>query len=665
VSGAAGLFALAGGVISLIGWGTGVERLTDWGSGIAIKANTAVAFATLGTALVLAAAFPSARLLIRVLGVFAALLGGLTLIEHIASLDFGIDTLLFEEPPGAPATAAPGRMGPPAAVGFLALGTAITLLTAGAKARTASVALGIGVLGLGLLSLVGYWYGAEAMYAIPRISGIAAQTAAMLAVLGSGVIAACPDRQPMRTLCEESDAGIVARRLVPLVIMLPLVVGWLRIRGQQLGYYDSVFGTAMRSVIEAALFTGVSWWGVRALRARDVQKNEALSQLRDSERRLTQTLESMKDADRRKDEFLATLAHELRNPLAPIRNASMVLLSKGLPETRLRWGAEVINRQVEHMARLLEDLLDISRISRNRLELRREWLELAAVVNSALETSRPFIDAGRHKLTIELPPAPIYVDGDPVRLAQVFSNLLNNAAKYTEPEGQLSLTASIEGHDVVVRVRDNGIGIARGMLPRIFDMFAQAPPAMRRAQSGLGIGLSLAKGVIDLHGGRIEAHSAGAGEGSEFIVRLPRVNEGAPAPLKSLPDTTVARRLLVVDDLKDSADSLAVLLTTLGHEVHTAYDGATGLEAAANLRPEAIFLDIGMPVMNGIEVCRRVREAPWGKHLRIIALTGWGQPEDRRRTQEAGFDHHLIKPADATVLAQLLSALPPSHSRTG
>jgi PAS domain S-box-containing protein len=371
---------------------------------------------------------------------------------------------------------------------------------------------------------------------------------------------------------------------------------------------------------------------------------------------------ALKEADRRKDEFLATLAHELRNPLAPIRNAVQILKAKGSPDPELQWGREVIDRQVQVMARLLEDLLDVSRISRNRLNLRKERVELVTVVEAALETSRPVIEAGSHELTVTLPPEPIHLEADPLRLAQVFANLLNNAAKYTEEGGRIQLRAERQGSDVIVSVKDNGIGIIAEMLPRIFDIFAQSPRALLRSPGGLGIGLSLVKGLVELHGGSIEARSEGADRGSEFVVRLPvavatPLPAAAPPKEDEEPKPATKCRILIVDDNQDSADSLAMLLKIKGYEVATAYDGEQAVEAAGTLRPDVVLLDIGMPKLNGYDACWRIRQQPWGQGMFLIALTGWGQEEDRRRTEEAGFNEHMVKPVDPAALMKLLASL--------
>jgi PAS domain S-box-containing protein len=383
-------------------------------------------------------------------------------------------------------------------------------------------------------------------------------------------------------------------------------------------------------------------------------------------------LSQLQEADRRKDEFLATLAHELRNPLAPVRNAVQVLRLQGPDRPELRWGRDVIDRQVGHLTRLIDDLLDISRITRNKLELRKERVELTEVIRGAVETSRPLIEQCGHELTVTLPPEPIHLYADLVRLAQVFMNLLTNAAKYTDRGGRIWLTAELasrerERPEVVVRVKDTGVGIPAEKLPRLFEIFFQVDRSLERSQGGLGIGLSLVRRLVELHGGSVQAHSAGVGKGSEFSVRLPVLAETPkpqPTPERTDDGATKAgtgRRVLVVDDNRDSADSLALLLGLGGNEVQAAYDGLAAVEAAEHFRPEVVLLDIGMPKLNGYDACRRIREQPWGKRMMLIALTGWGQEEDKRRTEEAGFNTHMVKPVDLAALKQLLVSL--SHEQ--
>ncbi len=374
--------------------------------------------------------------------------------------------------------------------------------------------------------------------------------------------------------------------------------------------------------------------------------------------------EALRRADRRKDEFLATLAHELRNPLAPLRNGLELLRCAGDNRPMVERARGLMERQVAQLVRLVDDLLDLSRITRGKLQLRTERVALADVLSAAVETARPSLDGSAHELTVRLPPEPVELRGDATRLAQVFANLLTNAAKYTDRGGRIRLSAERRDGEVVVSVRDSGIGIAAEHLPRLFEMFSQAAPALERSQGGLGIGLALVKGLVQMHGGTVEAHSDGLGHGSEFVVRLPLVVDGgrwavdggedpSSPPTPHHPPPT--RRIVVADDSRDAADSLTLLLRLAGHEVHTTYDGQQAVEAAGRLRPDVILLDIGMPRLNGYEACRRIRQQPWGKAPLLVAITGWGQEDDRRQAAEAGFDRHLTKPVDPIALEKLLS----------
>jgi signal transduction histidine kinase len=367
--------------------------------------------------------------------------------------------------------------------------------------------------------------------------------------------------------------------------------------------------------------------------------------------------QALRSADRRKDEFLATLGHELRNPLAPIMNSLEILkLSGAFEDPRTLQACTVMERQVHHLNRLVDDLLEVSRITRGIIEVKREPLDLSAIVRAAIETSRPVLDHMRHQLIDKLDPQPISVGGDPVRLTQVFANLLNNAAKYTNHGGHITVSTRRDNGDAVVSVKDDGIGIAPGLLSQVFDMFMQVDRSTRRSQGGLGIGLTLVRSLIGMHGGSVEARSDGPGLGSEFIVRLPlladRQIELTPArSVEPLP----ARRILIVDDSRDGGESLAMLLRILGAEVALAHSGRVALECVDSFKPDVVLLDIGMPGMDGYEVARRIRANPENRQISLIALTGWGQDEDRKRSVAAGFNHHLVKPADIDQLRQLLS----------
>jgi CheY-like chemotaxis protein/two-component sensor histidine kinase len=375
--------------------------------------------------------------------------------------------------------------------------------------------------------------------------------------------------------------------------------------------------------------------------------------------------EASREADRRKDEFLATLAHELRNPLAPIRNALEVQRLAGDDRPAVERSRQMMERQLRQMVRLVDDLLDVSRITRGKLELQRERVDLAAVVGSALETSRPLIDASKHQISVSLPQRPLTLEADAVRLAQVVSNLLNNAAKYTPEGGRIWLSAEAEAGSAVIRVRDTGLGIPGEMLGRVFDMFMQMDQSLERAQGGLGIGLTLVKRLVEMHGGTVEAHSDGPGKGSELVVRLPlaageaETDALARAAGDARKQPPPSRRILVVDDNQDSADTLAMLLELHGNEVQVAYDGPEALAAARDFGPEVVFLDIGLPGMDGYEVARQMRAEPLLGKAMLVAQTGWGQEEDKQRALDAGFDHHLTKPVDPAALDGLLASYEP------
>jgi PAS domain S-box-containing protein len=380
--------------------------------------------------------------------------------------------------------------------------------------------------------------------------------------------------------------------------------------------------------------------------------------LRESEARHREANRALQAADRRKDEFLATISHELRNPLAAIRNAVAVLTAPPDPETR--WVSEMVGRQLQHVSRLLEDLLDVSRVAHDKLTLRTERVDLAGIVEAAIETCRPSLDAAGHHLSVAVPPR-TFLRADAIRLSQVFSNLIGNAIKYTAPGGHIDIVGETRGNEVVVSVKDDGIGISAELLPRVFEIFSQGERAFDRTGDGLGLGLSLVKGLLELHDGHVEARSDGPGKGSEFLVYLPLLREGTPEPTVSHPTGRLRvgarNRVLVADDLRDITDSLAIVMRRVGFEVHTAYDGRQALARVEEVRPQVVILDIGMPKIDGYTAARRIRAQPWGKDTTLIALTGWGGKAVQKRTEAAGFDHHLVKPIEPAVLLELLASL--------
>ena len=485
----------------------------------------------------------------------------------------------------------------------------------------------------------------------PTVCAEALRTRQRAVVPDVGACAALKGKDALRAFRE---IGIVAVQSTPLVTRTGRMVGMLSTQWSQVHVPPE-----------------------RDLRNLDILARQAADLI---ERKRNE--EALRQADRRKDEFLATLAHELRNPLAPIRNSLTVMrlagrgagggegdAEPGSAGARIDTAGvrEVMERQVQHLIRLVDDLLDVSRITRGTMPLRREPIELAAVVRDALETCQPLAEGLQHQVTADLPEEPIWLNADPVRLAQVLNNLLNNACKYTDPKGHVWLAAERKGDEVVLRVRDSGRGIPPDRLATVFDMFEQVDRSLEKTQGGLGIGLTLVKRLVELHGGSVLAHSEGPGRGSEFVVRLPALRAipeftdvlretaaARPPPARPAGNGGPARRVLVVDDNVDSADSLALLLQVAGSEARTARDGVEALEAARNFRPDVVFLDIGMPRMNGYDAARRIREEPWGRDMLLVAMTGWGQEEDRRRSKDAGFDAHLVKPADGTEVMRLM-----------
>lgn len=388
--------------------------------------------------------------------------------------------------------------------------------------------------------------------------------------------------------------------------------------------------------------------------------SQDITERRKMEDHLRMLAADLSDADRKKNEFLATLAHELRNPLAPISNAVQILQRNGVAPEAVSAASELLQRQVTHLGRLVDDLLDMSRITSGRIELRLEKTDLNAVVEQAVEAARAQYLGMHHELTVVMPDEPVMLHADATRLTQVLGNLLNNACKFTDEGGRVSLTVERRKGDVEIRVRDNGIGIAADELPRVFEMFTQLDTSVERSRDGLGIGLTLVKNLVEMHEGSISVQSAGRGLGSEFTIRLPLLVESpvsADDASTTTSESTSVRRILVVDDNQDGAASLAMLLQLGGHETFLAHDGQKAIDEAERIRPDVVLLDIGLPGMSGYEVCRNIREQSWGQDVMMVAVTGWGQAEDRHRSRAAGFDAHVVKPVDPELLTKLLSPL--------
>lgn len=439
---------------------------------------------------------------------------------------------------------------------------------------------------------------------------------------------------------------------------LPALQAWHLARGEQpikqatVRVYADLLAALGRTVLQA--------------RHHQLVEADRLAEMTRLQDLLQQRNQELIEADQRKDEFMAVLGHELRNPLAPIRNTLQLMKLWDLVDADVHWAIAVMDRQTNQLTRLVDDLLDLSRVAQNKVELHKQAVQVTVVVDSAVEMARPLIDSRRHELSVVLPESPLTLNADPVRLAQVLANLLNNAAKYTPPGGRIELRAATEGSEVVFRVRDNGIGIAPEMLPRVFHLFVQAEEATDLAAGGLGIGLSLVHSLVTMHGGSVQVFSEGLGKGSELVVRLPISSAVAAAsPDSSAEERRIAKRslrVLLADDQSDAAESLAVLLRMWRHETRVAADGPTALILAQQALPDVAILDINLPGMDGHEVARHLRRLPDGDRVFLVALTGHGSSQDRRRSRESGFDVHLIKPIDPEELRRLLEC-PPTESK--
>ena len=646
------IYALVGGMLSFAAYVADVPRLADWlNSGISIQPNASIAVMTAALAvLLLWAGLLGAA---RIAGLVVFTIGATVLFQYASGINLGVDQLfLFGRTWGQGLVLVPGRMGPPGAVSWTMIGLAIVLASIRSRAWTRALAPIVALVATAIASLaiIGYTYGASVLYTVPTVTVIALQTATFILATSVGVVLSIPEHLPMRLLHDETAAGALTRRVFPAVIIVPIVLGMFRLWGEQAGYYDLPFGTAIRTVAEIVLMSALLSWAANTISRQAHARQRAEDQL----------VESLRDADRRKNKFLATLAHELRNPLAPVRSAVALLTSRTQRDPLVDRVSEVIERQVALMARLMDDLLDIGRITNDRLELRRERVDLVTIVRDAIEMCQPLIQRLGHELSVMAPQPSIVVEADPARLGQVFSNLVNNACRYMAPKGQIWVTIERTGSDAVVTITDTGMGIPPEQLADIFEMFSQVDRT-NRTHGGLGIGLHLVKRLIEMHGGQVAAHSEGAGLGSRFTVRLPALPEFVtieqtpkPAPSSSS-EPRVSRRVLVVDDNTDNAELLKILLEEEGHETFMAHDGVEGLAAAERLRPDVVLMDLGLPRIDGFDACRRIREQPWGKDMLVIAITGWGQDIDRRRSHEAGFDHHLVKPVDVRAINALMT----------
>jgi signal transduction histidine kinase len=597
----------------------------------------------------------------------AAVLPVATLLEYAADTRWGVESWLGV--PFSRDSPVAGRMSPMTALSLTLLAAGLGALPVPSKWADAVVRVGAGTaLALSWLVVLALSFDTTRLANVPNFPGMAVPTVGLLALSSVAVLAS--STHSMARLRDAHLHAAVAPGTLLVAFGLPLFLGQLR--ALLALFLPAGMAAAVVVAIFAMVLAAVVWRIVARLQAFQTHRERMMSelearvdertralalanqQLHDSEGRL-------READRRKDEFLATLAHELRNPLAPIRTGLEILKSDGVTTEGAAQAHKVIGRQMRHLVRLIDDLLDVSRITANKLDLRLEHVSVTEVLHQSVETSRTDLDRARHTLTLHLPADPAYVFGDPTRLTQIVSNLLQNACKYTPRGGQVQLSAAAVDGQVEIRVRDNGIGIAPTDIPRLFEKFSQVIPGLQRGGGGLGLGLALVRGLVSLHGGEVEVHSAGVGRGSEFVVRLPRAEHAPEHPAPGEPATAAApaRRVLVVDDNVDNADSLALFLRQRGHLVDTAYDGEVACTAAERFRPDIVLLDIGLPKLGGHAVCQYIRRQPWGDGMRIIAQTGWGQDADRLRSRDAGFDDHLVKPV---APAELLAIIARTHA---
>ena len=635
-------------VLVLVGWSVDLPGLTRlYLPGPSVKTNAAVslALAALANLLLLSARERRSWILAgRVLAFATALVGALTLAEHLFAWDIRIDQLLATEPAGALATASPNRMGPPASTSLLLLGLALLLADSrAARWRRWSHGLALTTCVISILPLIGYAYQISSLYVLARYTGIALSSAGALLLLAVAILAGRPEWGLAGLLCRSDEAGTLSRRLLPAALMIPFGMGWALSRLVRDGTVEGAFAISGMALTLIAVFTVLIW-------QTSTRVALSLDARRAMERALSESERSLREADRQKTEFLATLSHELRNPLAPIRFALELL--DGPPDAARR-ARQTIGRQVQHLTRLIDDLLDLTRITRNKLQLHLRSVELRAVINDAVDTVAGEIEQRGHRLDVHMPDQPVWLRVDPDRIVQIVTNLLTNAARYTDNGGSIVVRASVENADVVIAVRDTGAGLNPADLSRVFERFVQVGETR---SPGLGIGLALVKGLAELHNGSVSAHSEGLGRGAEFRVRLPR--SSAPVPQVAQEPSGAPpqlHRFLIVDDNRDAADMLREVLTARGHDVLVAYDGNDALHRAPGFQPTVGLLDIGMPGMNGYDLARKLRRDLATANAFLVAITGWGQERDRRQALEAGFDAHLTKPADPDVILALVA----------
>ena len=631
----------------LCGWWLptpGLSRL--YLPGPSVKTNAALALACLGVSnlLRMAGASSLTRRAATALASLALAIGAATLFEHLVGWDLRLDTLLAVEAPGALATPSPNRMGPPVSLSIVLIGAALVALeTRSAPRRALAHALSLLTCAIALLSLIGYAYGITELYSADY-SGIPLIAAVLLLTLGVAVQAGAPETGLPALIMRGDEVGLFVRRLLLAAIVLPFGIGWGMVALVDMQAFGGSVAISAMALMLTLFLTWLIWTTGRRL-ARSSDARAAF------EHALAASEQSLRETDRQRSEFLATLSHELRNPLAPIRFA--VELLDGPPPVAER-ARQNIDRQVRHLTRLTDDLLDLTRISTNKLQLRPRTCPVAELVDDAVGAVASEVQQAGQTLSVEGSSEPLWLDADPDRVVQMLVNLLNNASRYTDRGGRIVLSVEASGADVKLSVRDTGRGIAAEDLPRVFERFVQVGESR---QGGLGIGLALVKALAERQHGEVTAASAGVGQGATFTIRLPRAVAppgGAETARPGRPEPR--RRILVVDDNQDAADMLGTVIGAWGHDVLVCYDPLDAQSRAVVFGPDAALLDLGMPLMDGFELARRLRAGTAGRSLFLVAITGWGQDDVRARALEAGFDAHLTKPADPAALRELLAS---------
>jgi signal transduction histidine kinase/ActR/RegA family two-component response regulator len=663
-----------------MGWVFHLPRLTDWNAGgISMFVNTAIC-ASLGgaaTLLLTDGISPPRIWAARIAALIVMLLAGLTAVEHISGVNLGIDTFLIDGTWGQRAATSPMRMGPPACASFLILGMSLLLVSRGPRSRLIASHLAIIPLLIALLSVTGYWFGANQLFGVAHYTGIAFQTSTMVAALGIAAVALVPEFGMAATLRRDDAGGTVFRRLLLPIIVIPLLLGWARIVGQNMGLYDVAFGTALRSLIEVILFFGLLWATSISISRHATALKRSEQELRILAEERSRLLEAERaarsEAERAstiKDEFLATLSHELRTPLNAILGWSQLLSSNSVSGDDFRQGTEAIERNARLQTQLIDDLLDMSRIVSGKIRLDLQRVDLASIVEAAVDSVRPSAEAKHIQMRKAIDPLAGQVSGDPTRLQQVFWNLLTNAIKFTPKDGKVDVLLERVNSHVEVSVHDTGIGISLEFLPVIFERFRQADASTTRSHGGLGLGLSIVKTLVEMHGGSVQAKSAGQGRGTSFIVRLPFVairsdhSRERPTTPKSFAIDCEKIHLqgvnvLVVDDDTDARDLITRVLQECHAEVTTASSAKEALDLVAAVRPDVIVSDIGMPECDGYEFIRDVRRlsAQEGGGTPAVALTAFARSEDRTRALMAGYQVHLAKPIEPQELLVTVSSV--------